>query len=158
MLLPYEADTLTVRDREKIASLTSDTMRKVGNAYRVIRQADMDLYFLLMNCLDKQSKEYGEAKDIIHSIENAINVLEVAFIGYLLLTGDRDSEIMREFSEENRHGADAAKCEELLKQLKWRGKYHSKESEEIVNDVLDKTDAEALPILEAYIADKKRRE
>ena len=99
MLLPYGADELKVREREKITEMTSYTMKKVENAYKVIWQADMDICFLLLNSFDKQSDKYSEAQGIIRNIENAMCILEAAFVGYSLLTGDSDNEIMREFLE-----------------------------------------------------------
>ena len=157
MLLPYNADELTVRERKKIAEMTSDTMKKVENAYKEIQQADRDIYYFLLRDRDKWTPEYYEALDVIRKIENAMYILEAAFVGYSLLTGDSDGEITHEFSEENDFGANAANCDKLLDKIKWRGEYHSERSEEIIKEVLDKTDAESIPIITKFIENEKQR-
>ena len=157
MLLPYGADELTVRERKLIAEMTIDTMKKVENAYREIRQANMDLYSLLMSDREKWTPEYYDAMGVICNIENAMYILEAAFIGYSLLTGDSNSEITHEFSEENDIGANAANCDKLLYKIIWREEYPSERRKKIMDEVLDKTDAEALPIIAKFIENEEQR-
>ena len=157
MLLPYGADELTVRERKKIAEMTSDTMKKVENAYKEIQQVDREIYSFLLQNRDKWTPEYYEALDIIRKIENAMYILEAAFVGYSLLTGDSDSEITHDFSEENDFGANAANCNKLLYKIIWRDEYPSERRKKIMDEVLDKTDAEAIPIITKFIENEEQR-
>lgn len=157
MLLPFGADELTVRERKLIAEMTIDTMKKVENAYREIRQANMDLYSLLMSDREKWTPEYYDAMGVICNIENAMYILEAAFIGYSFLTGNRNNDIMQDFLEDNEIGENAARCRKLLEQIIWHGEYHSERSKKIIDEVLDKTDAEAIPIIANFIANEKQR-